>query len=190
MDLATISTTPGRPDFLSLAFEFSLIIIHCITTMGKTILATLLALGSVSAGIVASTMPRPVERRSSATVNDTFQWVEGSGFHLVQCSPLPSSAEQSWLSLVLVCSSKLLPLVKDGVRLISRQYCDNDADCSDVKHVPAKRDICVRKSSNITDDYEFWPTSDWIHCKFEERGWFSWLILKGALLVFPGDFVG
>jgi len=79
--------------------------------MGRTILATLLALASIPAGIVASPAPQPVER-SSVAANDTFQLTEGSGFHLVQCSPLASSAEQSWLSLVLVCRPNGYPLVK------------------------------------------------------------------------------
>jgi len=104
LDLASISTTLSRPDFWSRSFKLNPIIIHCIITMGKTILASLLALASISSGIVASPPPRPstVERSSTFPVDDTFKWVEGSGFHLVQCSPLPSSAEQTWLSAVIV----------------------------------------------------------------------------------------
>ncbi|KAK0644250.1 hypothetical protein B0T16DRAFT_513638 [Cercophora newfieldiana] len=142
--------------------------------MGRALLATLLALASISSGIVASPTPQPVERSASA-VDDKFQWNAGAGVHLVECSPLPaeegSSTEQSWLSLVI--------------------YCENDAECSDVKHVPAKRDVCVKKTSNVTNDFQKWESTDgWIYCHFEERGWFSWVVVRFARLFPPDTEIG
>ncbi|KAK4447986.1 hypothetical protein QBC34DRAFT_495799 [Podospora aff. communis PSN243] len=146
--------------------------------MGKT-LVTLLALATISCGVVASPMPMPRPAEDGASAIELFGWKEGAGVHLVECSPLvpaeegsdvTSKPENSWLSLVI--------------------YCDDDKDCADIKHIPSAQDVCVKKMSNVTGDFQKWESSEWVYCHFDERGWFSWALSRFARLFPPATEVG
>jgi hypothetical protein len=166
--------------------------------MGKT-LVTLLALATISCGVVASPMPMPIPRPAddSASAIDIFGWKEGAGVHLVECSPLvpveegsgvASKAENSWLSLVIV--SAVLDATSMYFAYIWHQYCEDDKDCADIKHIPSAQDVCVKKSSNVTGDFQKWENSEWVYCHFDERGWFSWALSRFARLFPPTTEVG
>ncbi|KAM7184919.1 hypothetical protein V8F20_012011 [Naviculisporaceae sp. PSN 640] len=118
-------------------------------------------------GVVAIPAPYPVTRQSNGLAF-------GKGdLHLVNCEPRISetgSVSSQWLSLVI--------------------YCENDADCSDPNHVPAERDICVKKASNVSGDYQRWENSEWQTCRFAERGPFSWVLVRLARLFPPTTEVG
>lgn len=137
------------------------------------------ALATISCTVLASPTPwpRPRPDLDGATSLKQFGWTPGAGVHLVECSPLaapddPSSAaeEQSWLSLVV--------------------YCENDAECADTHHIPQARDVCVKKTSNVTGDFQKWENSEWVYCHFDERGWFSWALSRFARLFPPTTEVG
>ncbi|KAK3317947.1 hypothetical protein B0H66DRAFT_532454 [Apodospora peruviana] len=100
--------------------------------------------------------------------------LNGAGVHLVDCHPRESdeiaNSEQSWLSLVM--------------------FCDNKDECNNIDHVPATRDICVKRTTNMSHDYHKWENSDWQYCHFAERGTFSWVISRFGRLFPPATEVG
>lgn len=107
-----------------------------------------------------------------------------------------SSKSGTVLALACDCTSWIL-IFSDPLSLVRAarpynfsQYCDNDAECSDVKHVPAARDMCVKKTSNVSGEYQRWENSEWQHCHFDERGWFSWVLVRLSKLFPPATEVG
>ncbi|KAK1750049.1 hypothetical protein QBC47DRAFT_407278 [Echria macrotheca] len=117
--------------------------------------------------IAAVPAPRPLALLSDTPVPT------GAAIRLVDCNPrepLESPDSAVWLSLVI--------------------YCDKIENCNDVNYVPAARDICVKKSSNVSLDYQKWQSSDWQRCYFAERGAFSWALSKFAMLFPPETEVG
>ncbi|KAM7213509.1 hypothetical protein V8F06_011122 [Rhypophila decipiens] len=118
-------------------------------------------------GVAAIPAPLPVTRKSNARA-----FAKGD-LHLVNCEPRNSETgpvSTQWLSLVI--------------------YCENNTDCSDSSHVPAERDICVKKASNVSGDYQRWENSEWQTCRFAERGPFSWVLVRLARLFPPTTEVG
>ncbi|GAB1316985.1 hypothetical protein MFIFM68171_07195 [Madurella fahalii] len=130
-------------------------------------LLTVVALAARS--ILASPTPQPLQTSIHRRA------LNGTGIYLaVDCRPREApetpDSPQSWLSLVI--------------------YCESQAECNSTGHYPAARDICVKRTSNMSSDYHKWENSDWQHCYFEERGVFSWVLSRFARLFPAGTEVG
>lgn len=81
-------------------------------------------------------------------------------------------------------------LTRGGTNFVRKQYCAKNEECNNINHFPATRDICVKRTSNVSRDYHKWENSEWQYCHFEERGWFSWALSRFGRLFPPTTEVG